>query len=727
MLSFLCSCYIICWYVSSTFYVTQVASAAGGQHIGVHVLAHALCYGIANCIWEVFIKKKPVDASAFAFPLAAVYHTCGTAAALYGIWFMGGVTTQMIKLLEPVIVLVFMQLLKRAKAELTHRQYLGSCLVIVTVLFRLFMDPSFQFDYFLFALLISIWYPLRNTVWTKDLRLSSSFTSVVLSIGIYACAAAYFGTLGSVDLSVIVPAILFGVYQLSSLLVLDAVEPQMHSTLNVGKRCFVMFGVYFMSEVIDIPKLLVYVVSLAGAALLSFQVSNRKAYFVTAVGLVILACVTVHQSDSYSTTPLVVESETNLVHSAAEAWNDLGRNADVVIFEKYVDPQVDDLANFTLYDASWKYHNGNVGNMVWRYAASTAMIDHEHGCNNFKPFKRYEDPFFDGPPDLLVIPVANIFGDANKNLSPRFLNILTNITRKSKKVMMLGAGSQVNYFGHDRHDIDSPITVPHHTERMKLYSLSEAAQDLLSALVEKSELIGSRGTVTSSIFRQYSVSPKIMSMGCPSLFLYQGNNLGEVMQLNRDKMLTTNDKKSLKFILTLPVVYGKKLLQVFHKITLDHPESIVVLQEPRDLRLLEIAAKAGMNFPRQKWFYTYDSWHKFVCDFDGGVGSRIHGSMMMVACGKPTFIITPDLRVEELAAAMKIPFRSIIDKALTANLSAVDMFALPAPSATEFDNNRQQKAKQYLQAFHKEGVVGSKNMYLIAGEKSPRSCLDSSM
>jgi hypothetical protein len=505
----------------------------------------------------------------------------------------------------------------------------------------------------------------------------------------------------------------------------------MHSTLNVGKRCFVMLGVYFMSEVIDIPKLLVYVVSLAGAALLSFQVSNRKAYFVTAVGLVILVCVTDYQSNSYLTTLFAIESETHLVRRGPDGWNDLGRNADVVIYEEYVDPQVDDLANFTLYDASWKYHNGNVGNLVWSYAASISMIDREHGCNNIKPLKSNEDPFFDGPPDLMVIPVANIFGVANVDPSPRvlkILNVLSNITRKSKKVMIMGAGSQVNYFGHDRHDIDSPITIiPQQAERVKLYNLSEASQGLLSALVEKSELIGSRGTVTSSIFRQHSDSPKIVSMGCPSLFLYQGNNLGEVMQRNREKVLTTNDKKSLKFILTLPVVYGKKLLQLFHKITLDHPESVVVLQEPRDLRLLGIAAKAGMNFPRQKWFYTYDSWHSFVCDFDGGVGSRIHGSMMMVACGKPTFIITPDLRVEELAAAMKVPFRAIIDKDLTSNLSVVDIFSLPAPSAEEFDNNRQQKAKKYLQAFHKEGVVGSKNMYLIAGEKSPRSCLESSM
>jgi hypothetical protein len=199
------------------------------------------------------------------------------------------------------------------------------------------------------------------------------------------------------------------------------------------------------------------------------------------------------------------------------------------------------------------------------------------------------------------------------------------------------------------------------------------------------------------------------------------------MQRNREKVLSTNDKKSLKFILTLPVVYGKKLLQLFHKITLDHPESVVVLQDPRDLEVLENAANSGIHFPRQKWFYTYDSWNKYVCDFDGGVGSRIHGSMMLVACGKPAFIISPDLRVEELAAAMKIPFRAVIDKVLTANLSAVDMFALPAPSPAEFDKNRQQKAKQYLQAFHKEGVVGSRNMYLIAGEKCPRSCLDSGM
>ena len=727
MLSIVCCFYIICWYISSTFYVTQVASAVGGQHIGVHVLAHALCYGIANCIWEICIKKKSIDGSAFSFTLAAVYHTGGTAAALYGIWFMGGVTTQMIKLLEPVIVMVFMQLLKRAKADLIHRQYLGSCLVIVTVMFRLSMDPSFQLDYFLFALLISIWYPLRNTVWTKDLRLSSSFTSVLLSIWIYACSATYFGTLGSFDVSVIVPAILFGVYQLSSLLVLDAVEPQMHSTLNVGKRCFVILGVYFMSEVIDIPKLLVYVVSLVGAALLSFEVSKRMAYFVTFVGIVILVCVTGYQSNLYSTIPLVVESETRLVHSASEAWNDIGRNAEVVIFEKYVDPPVDDLANLTLHDACLKYHSGNVGNLVWRYATSTAMIDHEHGCNNFKPFKSIEDPFFDGPPDLLLIPVANIFSAAYLHISPRFVNILTNITRKSKKVMMLGAGSQVNYFERERHDIDSRITVSPHAKRVKMYDLPKASQDLLSALIEKSELIGSRGTVTSNIFRQYSNSPKIVSMGCPSLFLYQGNNLGEVMQRNREKVLTTNDKKSLKFILTLPVVYGKKLLQLFHKITLDHPESVVVLQDPRDLEVLEIAANAGINFPRQKWFYTYDSWYKYVCDFDGGVGSRIHGSMMLVACGKPAFIISPDLRVEELAAAMKIPFRAVIDKVLTANLSAVDMFALPAPSPAEFDKNRQQKAKQYLQAFHKEGVVGSRNMYLIAGEKCPRSCLDSGM
>ena len=283
MLSLVHVLYIIVWYGSSTFYVTQVAKAADGQHIGVHILAHAVCYAISNYGWDVLIKKKPVDASVFVFSMAGMYHVAGTAAALCGIWYIDGATTQMIKLLEPVIVLMILGLQNKQKAELTHRQYLGSLIVLVTVVFRLLISPTFVLNYFLFALVISIWYPLRNTVWSKDQRLSSANWSLVVSFGLYISASLYFGDLGAVNSSVVYPACLFGTYQLSSLLVLDAVEPQMHSTLNVGKRCFVILGLFFLSRDMDVCKFLLYSISLVGAALLSCEVSKITTYGSTAL------------------------------------------------------------------------------------------------------------------------------------------------------------------------------------------------------------------------------------------------------------------------------------------------------------------------------------------------------------------------------------------------------------------------------------------------------------
>jgi hypothetical protein len=386
-------CYLLVWYTSSTFYVTEVAEAAGGQHIGVHILAHAVCYAIANYFWDVLIKKKAVDASVLTFSMAGVFHTAGTTAAVCGIWFISGASTQMIKLMEPIIVLILLGVLNKRKATVTPQQYLGSVLVIATVSYRLVTSDNFQMDHFAFALLISIWYPLRNTVWNKSDRLSSANWSLLLSFVFYAAAAFHFGDLGAVDGSVVYPACLFGTYQLSSLLVLDAVEPQMHSTLNVGKRCVVLFGLFFLSEEFEMFKFVLYGISLLGAMLISCKMSQQKAYVGAGLGFVALAWIfmfshaEVHGQSSLHSSPALSEPTV------------CGHRAVVYITDGYIEPVVDPAKTLTIDDACKQFHNGNVGNMVWKYAA-VGLFDRSRNLVT----NRINIYDMRGSPDLLVFP-----------------------------------------------------------------------------------------------------------------------------------------------------------------------------------------------------------------------------------------------------------------------------------------------------------------------------------
>ena len=288
---------MVVWYISSTLYVERAASALGaGQHLGVHLLVHAISYAVVTVVWEVALLRKEVKHSLTDFSLASFYHTAGTAATLWGIWHIGGVTTQMVKLLEPVVVLLLLTL-RKSDAQFEMRQLWGSLLIIVTVGMRLFIDPSFKVVYFLLALLISVWYPLRNTVWDSEKKMSSALWSCLFSTIYFISISVYNDSMGDLfHPSVLYPAGLFGMYQFSSLLVLDAVQPQMHSTLNVGKRCFVIIMLYFISEDFDMHKLSLYSVGLLGASMLSFKQLGWKSASIFAVfGFALLLPVIRHQ------------------------------------------------------------------------------------------------------------------------------------------------------------------------------------------------------------------------------------------------------------------------------------------------------------------------------------------------------------------------------------------------------------------------------------------------
>jgi hypothetical protein len=280
--------FVLAWYVSSTIYVQEVQAAKNGEHMGVHLCSHAVFYALVTFLWEAWKKNEFDFASTMTFSLAALYHNTGTAFALYGIWHLGGTATQMVKLLEPVIVRILLMIFEW-NTEIAIGQACGSLLVILTVTVRLVSDPAFEIQNLLLALGVSVWYPLRNTVWKKSLSLSSAVWSVILSAGVYLVMSYHLNDFGAIDRSVIVPGALFGCYQLSSLIVLDAVQPQMHSTLNIGKRCCTILGLSLITEKLDMANLLIYTVGLIGAGMISFKPSMQMTGIITVFGLILFA------------------------------------------------------------------------------------------------------------------------------------------------------------------------------------------------------------------------------------------------------------------------------------------------------------------------------------------------------------------------------------------------------------------------------------------------------
>jgi hypothetical protein len=96
------------------------------------------------------------------------------------------------------------------------------------------------------------------------------------------------------------------------------------------------------------------------------------------------------------------------------------------------------------------------------------------------------------------------------------------------------------------------------------------------------------------------------------------------------------------------------------------------------------------------------------------IGSRIHGAMPALSVGLPVYLIAPDLRVQELAISMGLPFTTSLDESFNMIISVVELFLASVEVWLHFDSKRRSIALKYVELLTDIGVPPSSNLLALA-------------
>ncbi|MDD6001254.1 MAG: polysaccharide pyruvyl transferase family protein [Bacteroidales bacterium] len=298
---------------------------------------------------------------------------------------------------------------------------------------------------------------------------------------------------------------------------------------------------------------------------------------------------------------------------------------------------------------------GNVGNKLFVQAAEKYITNDYtshtyvyYDETNFKPFANDDNiDNLNENYDLVIMPQANIFcnSDTHRNL----LKMWTNGIKQFKiPVFVLGVGIQMDSIS-ELHTL--------------INSIKREAVDFIESVLVTGGNISLRGYQTKMFFDALGF-PNTVVTGCPSMF-----------QKGRNIHITTQKIKETEF---KPVINGH--LGLFYKpsfanifshyknaVYLDQDQTSSVLYNPEFFEQIKhdkdifskIPYKALKLIAEKRLFLFYDIQAIFNYLTQNRInfsyGSRIHGNIMALLNGIPSFVYVIDSRTEELADYFNIP------------------------------------------------------------------------
>lgn len=335
----------------------------------------------------------------------------------------------------------------------------------------------------------------------------------------------------------------------------------------------------------------------------------------------------------------------------------------------------------------------NVGNWIWRYGFT----------NIFDPYTTIivtnaESGHTAG---TLVLSEANTLDHQNRFLG-RVAQLKDQVESHGVPTLLLGIGIQLTYAELER-------------EGERSYILHEKQREFLEVVNKYSPAGGSYITVRGNETRRSCVASGIancLPLGCPSLMISQERNLGsKLLRGTKEIFEKLAQGKTLKVAISFPAIQSARVTpgspeETLFRFLLDAftvYDSFIILQMGYDelniRRLCEIW-ELPCNFERLAFFSDVHLWTKFLSSFDLVLGARIHGTMAGIAAGTPSMIFPTDLRTEELAKAMHVPYVTLprmhnmigdnntLEQLLHDGLKNSDF-------STSFEGNRRRSAKHY--------------------------------
>lgn len=280
----------------------------------------------------------------------------------------------------------------------------------------------------------------------------------------------------------------------------------------------------------------------------------------------------------------------------------------------------------------------NVGNLLYVYGILRTITQEDTKIiPNYYTIKLEDADKINETCDCFIIPLADAF-------RTDFVPELRNLTRFVKKLkipcFVIGVG----------------LRAPYDTDFKSGFPFDDAVKDFVSAVLEKSSMIGVRGQITADYLSSLGFRDGIdhMAIGCPSMYSF-----GPELTI-RQPHITTDSRISCNMSTTTP----DNMLTFISRTVSEFPDYHFVPQVLNDLRLLYLGIpfkyKGNSFYPNQitneicngshsQFFINLPSWFDFLKTVDFSFGTRLHGNIAATLSGTPSILFPKDARVRELA------------------------------------------------------------------------------
>jgi hypothetical protein len=313
------------------------------------------------------------------------------------------------------------------------------------------------------------------------------------------------------------------------------------------------------------------------------------------------------------------------------------------------------------------YTGHNTGNMAYVEGLRSIFNDIEY-C-----FLPWSVKHSDIPSDIetLIFPAANQLG-AHTDLH----DLATTFENYQKPVIAIGLGAQFK-------NAEDEINLTDGTRRWL---------DVLTNLAPNKGVpnIITRGDFTASVLDKLGYGSSYIAAGCPSQFINLDPNL--FLKINDEVSksdLYSSTYNASHYSWAWSKEYDREALQYIRLnaggLVVQAPGEFIDLVKSKHFKKLNPKLSTVKNFYDEsidnatfirwlkKYFFTFSSassWRSWLSHFDFNYGTRIHGTMLSLQTGIPSFLITHDTRTDELAKKMGVPH--IYFKNIPSNRNSVD-------------------------------------------------------
>lgn len=325
----------------------------------------------------------------------------------------------------------------------------------------------------------------------------------------------------------------------------------------------------------------------------------------------------------------------------------------------------------------------NVGNLMYAYSIfrnlTTEDVELVPDYYNVNPA---DAEMINETYDSYVIPLANA-------IRPTFIPTLKKYTALIQKlkipVFVIGMGMAFSY-------------EPNIKQKRPF---DDDVKRFISAVLEKSNIIGLRGQITSDYlsYLGFKEGRDHMVIGCPSMYTFGNNIKIREVNLNDNSSISVNmtpkaDQKVLKFLNGLSEQY-KNL-----EFTPQDLDEMVLTYSGTPFLGNAINSKVD-NYPNSldadlyknnqvKFFLSAPSWIQHMGSIDLSVGTRLHGNVAPILAGTPSIAIPIDGRMRELTEYHNFPRVSTEgiseDMKLEELLEQVDVHSVEKNQKRNYDN-----------------------------------------